>query len=128
MFVVRYYGGGSIEEALRTDYRFSVHQAINLAVHALDALGSSTEAQRDAPRCQARERGHGPGPDHGYPERLRLRSHARRRGEAPAVLGTDHYRPPEAKSSGKVGRSADLFGLGMTLFEMLNGRLPMGET
>ena len=44
-------------------------------------------------------------------------------GEAAAVLGTDVYRPPEAKATGRVSRSADLYGTGMTLFEMLNGRL-----
>jgi serine/threonine protein kinase len=37
-FVMRHYEGGSIEQALRTDYRFSVHQAITLSVHVLDAL------------------------------------------------------------------------------------------
>ena len=38
VFVMRLYEGGSIGEALVTDYRFSLHQAIDLTVHVLDAL------------------------------------------------------------------------------------------
>jgi serine/threonine protein kinase len=124
VFVMRYYEGGSIEEALKTDYRFSVHQAIDLAIHTLEALSYVHQEHdaihrdikpgnvvMDADRCNAYLS------DFGSAAKLDAN------GEADAVLGTDHYRPPEAKSTGRVGRSADLFGLGMTLFEMLNGRL-----
>lgn len=38
MFVMRAYEGGTIEHALGTDYRFSLHQAVDLGVHVLDAL------------------------------------------------------------------------------------------
>jgi eukaryotic-like serine/threonine-protein kinase len=124
-FVMRYYEGGSIEQALRTDYRFSVHQAIDLAVHALDALafvyrryGAAHRDVKPGNLLMDKERLIGYLSDFG--SAATLDEH----GQAAAVLGTDHYRPPEAKSSGKVGRSADLFGVGMTLFEMLSGRLP----
>jgi eukaryotic-like serine/threonine-protein kinase len=34
------------------------------------------------------------------------------------------YSPPETFFAGRVGREADLYGLGLVLFEMVNGRLP----
>jgi serine/threonine protein kinase len=124
-FVMRLYEGGSIEDALRTGYRFSIHQATDLTVHVLAALAYVYRSH------QAVHRDVKPG--------NMLLDEARRQGflsdfgsaamldgngEAAAVLGTDHYRPPETKSSQRVGRSADLYGVGMTLFEMVNGRLP----
>jgi serine/threonine-protein kinase len=124
VFVMRVYEGGNIEEALRSDYRFSVHQAIDLTIHTLDALGFVYQEHNAIHRdvkpgnvLMDEDRRNAYLSDFGSAATLDGN------GEAGAVLGTDHYRPPEAKSSGKVGRSADLFGLGMTLFEMLNGRL-----
>jgi serine/threonine protein kinase len=125
VFVMRAYEGESIEVALKTDYRFSIHQAIDLAVHTLDALGFVYEKHNAIHRdvkpgnvLMDKDRKKAYLSDFGSAATLDANA------EAAAVLGTDHYRPPEAKPSGKVGRSADLFGLGMTLFEMLNGRLP----
>lgn len=124
-FVMRYYEGGSIERALLDGYRFSIYRAIDLTVQVLDALAYVLRKKGaihrdikpgnivlDGERVNAFVSDFGSastlGPD----------------GAAAAVLGTDHYRPPEAKSSGRVGPEADLYGVGMTLFEMLNGRLP----
>jgi serine/threonine protein kinase len=125
VFVMRAYEGESIEKALKTDYRFSVHQAINLAVHTLDALafvyqkhGAIHRDVKPGNVLMDKERTNAYLSDFGSATTLDENV------EADAVLGTDHYRPLEAKSSGKVDRSADLFGLGMTLFEMFNGRLP----
>jgi serine/threonine protein kinase len=124
-FVMRLYEGGSVEEALRTDYRFSVHQAVELAVHVLGALAFVYQTYKAIHRDVK--------PGNLLMDKERMNAYLSDFGSAAtvdpngavaAVLGTDHYRPPEAKSSGKVGRAADLFGLGMTLFEMLNGRLP----
>jgi serine/threonine protein kinase len=124
-FVMRFYEGGSVEKALETDYRFSVHQAVDLAVHVLGALAFVYQTHKAIHRdvkpgnvLMDKERVNAYLSDFGSAATVDAN------GEAVAVLGTDHYRPPEAKSSGKVGRAADLFGIGMTLFEMLNGRLP----
>jgi eukaryotic-like serine/threonine-protein kinase len=125
IFVMPLYEGGSIDAALREDYRFSVHQAVDLAVHTLDAL-SYVLREHDAVHRDVK-------PGNVVLDARRQTAYlsdfgsaARLDGErlAAAVAGTDHYRPPEAKSLGRVGHAADLFGLGMTLFEMLNGRLP----
>jgi len=122
---MRAYEGESIEVALKTDYRFSIHQAIDLAVYTLDALAfvyqKHNAIHRDVKPGNVlldKDRQNAYLSDFGSAATLDAN------GEAAAVLGTDHYRPLEAKSSGKVGRPADLFGLSMTLFEMLNGRLP----
>ncbi|MFJ9948603.1 serine/threonine protein kinase [Kitasatospora sp. NPDC091207] len=45
------------------------------------------------------------------------------------VLGTAAYQAPEQASTGTVGASADLYALGVVLYECLSGRLPFhGET
>jgi len=125
IFVMRAYEGGSVEEALTADYRFSVHQAIDLTIHVLSALAYVYQTHKAIHRdvkpgnvLMDKERKNAYLSDFGSAATVNAN------GEAAAVLGTDHYRPPEAKSTGSVGRASDLFGLGMTLFEMLNGRLP----
>jgi serine/threonine protein kinase len=44
-------------------------------------------------------------------------------GEAAAVLRTHLYRPPEARAVRRVGADADMYGIGMMVFEMLNSRI-----
>jgi serine/threonine protein kinase len=123
-FVMPAYEGGSIEDALRQDYRFSIYQAITLAQHMLGALAhvyrEFNAVHRDAKPGNIlldEERQNAYLSDFGSAATLDSS------GEAAAVRGTDHYRPPEAKATGRVGVGADLYGVGMTAFEMVNGRL-----
>ncbi len=43
------------------------------------------------------------------------------------VVGTDAYIAPEECRLGKVGTSADVFSLGVVIYEMLTGELPFGR-
>lgn len=51
------------------------------------------------------------------------RAHARLR----RPIGTDEYMSPEQCGKGEVTPAADVFALGVTLYEMLSGELPFGR-
>jgi len=55
---------------------------------------------------------------------LALAATAVRLTAAGVVIGTLAYMPPEQLRGGEIGPAADLWALGVTLFEMLTGQLP----
>jgi eukaryotic-like serine/threonine-protein kinase len=51
-------------------------------------------------------------------------AHRGRRVKLPVVIGTDDYMSPEQYRRGVVSAATDVYGLGVTLYEMLGGALP----
>lgn len=124
-FVMPKFRGGDIEAALKDDYRFSLAHSMQVAIDVLDALAylhrEHQAIHRDMKPANLllnEERTHGFLSDFGSAARIDPQ------GGAAATLGTDLYRPPEARPTGRVDVGADLYGLGMVLWEMVNGRLP----
>jgi eukaryotic-like serine/threonine-protein kinase len=123
-FVMPLLAGGSVDDALKQDYRFSIGQAITVAVDALDALAYLRR------EFKALHRDTKPGNvlldeqrAHGYLSDFGSAATVDASGQAAAVLGTNIYRPPEARTVGQVGVDADVYGIGLMLFEMLSGRI-----
>jgi serine/threonine protein kinase len=123
-FVMPHFSGGSVADALVEDYRFSIQQAIDIVADGLDALGYLHREHH------ALHRDTKPGNllldedrKHGYLSDFGSAASIGPTGTAQAVLGTNIYRPPESRAAGQVGVDGDTFGIGMTLFEMLNGRI-----
>lgn len=123
-FIMPLFAGGSVHDALLSDYRFSVAQAITIAIDALDALAylhrEWNALHRDVKPGNVvldEYRQHGHLMDFGS---------AATRGQdqcAEAVLGTNIYRPPESRATRRVGVDADIYGVGFMLFETLAGRI-----
>lgn len=87
--------GGSVADALKEDYRFSIAQAITIAMDALDALAY-----------------------------LRREFNALHRDTKPGNVLLDKDRTRGYLSDfGSAGSDADVYGIGMMLYEMLNGRI-----
>lgn len=125
-FVMPYYPGGSIDAALLRDYRFSIHDARALACHVLDALAhlhaSFHYIHRDVKPGNvllSEQR------DEAFLSDFGSAAEIESDGMVAAADMTLLYKPPEAgTSAGRVGVTADIYSMGMTAFEMLNGRFP----
>jgi serine/threonine protein kinase len=120
--------GGSVHDALLEGYRFSIYQSIAITIDALDALAYVYRQFR------ALHRDTKPGNvlldenrRHGYLSDFGSAAVIDAAGSAAALLGTNVYRPPESRLTSRVSVDADIYGIGMMLFEMLNGRLPWEE-
>ena len=124
-FVSIFYEGRCIAKAFDEGYRFSVHQAVRLAIQVLDALAyvhskpdllvihrdvKPGNIFLDASRTHARLG------DWGSAARIEPD------GQVAGIEGSPLYTPPEAgPANGRMGVAGDVYGVGMTLFEMLNG-------
>jgi serine/threonine protein kinase len=127
-FVTPYCKGKCIAKALEEDYRFSVSQALGLTIQLLEALAY---AHHDS-SLRIIHRDVKPG-------NAFLDEHRRTlylgdwgsaatmdaAGQVAGIEGTLLYMAPEAgPPDGRIGITADIYGAGMTLYEMLCGALP----
>jgi serine/threonine protein kinase len=122
-FTMPYYEGGSVADAFDEGYRFSLHQAITLSEHVLDALAHVHTRHRYLHRdvkpgnvfLNACRRNAYLG-DFGSAAEMDVA------GAAPGIEGSPLYMAPEGgPADGQVGVAAEVYGLGVTLYEMLNG-------
>jgi serine/threonine protein kinase len=122
VFTMPYYREGSIRFALDHNYRFSAHQAIDIACDLLTALGhlhTNGLVHRDVKSDNvflADNLHEGLLGDLGIAAKLEAD------GKAPGGMGTFLFMPPEAFGPGtRVGPEMDIYCAGLTIFEMVNG-------
>lgn len=124
-FVAVYCEGGSVADALDGDYRFSIHQALRLTLHTLDALAhvhTNDELRvihrdvkpgnifMDAERTDARLG------DWGSAARIEAD------GTVAGIEGSPLYTPPEGgPADGRMTVTGDIYSSGMTAFELVSG-------
>ncbi|MFD0783081.1 serine/threonine-protein kinase [Micromonospora azadirachtae] len=126
-FVMPFYEGGSITGALLDGYRFSIGEAVGIARGMLDALHHLHVERRLLHRDVK------PGNvmlddarTHAHVGDLGSAARMNDSGEADVRSGTPLYRPPESHL-GRYTRRGDIYGVGMTLLECLNGPHPYAD-
>jgi eukaryotic-like serine/threonine-protein kinase len=124
VFTMPYYRQGSIRFALEQRYRFSLHEAVDIACDILAALGhlhANGLVHRDVKAANALLTDNLRGArltDLGLAARLEGD------GKAPGGVGSPLFMPPEAFGPGsRVGPTADTYSAALTIFEFLNGPL-----
>lgn len=127
-FVMPWYEGGSVARALIDAHHFSVLETLAIVRDVLDALEySHTEKQyvhRDIKTDNILLNGE---QSRGYLSDFGLASKLEASGTAPGVAATFAYMAPEVGTSHRHSPASDLFGVGMVLLEMLNGRIRWEE-
>jgi serine/threonine protein kinase len=127
-FVMPWYEGGSVAAALAEDHRFSVGEAVALLRDVLDALEYVHTRKQYVHRdikagniLLEADRSSALLSDFGLAAALNAD------GVADAVLATYEYMAPECALTGQHDPRSDLYGVGVLMFELLNGRLKWEE-
>jgi serine/threonine protein kinase len=128
-FHMPYYEGGSIAKNFDDGYAFSINQSIELTVHTLDALAYLHNVHRYIHRDAK------PGNvfldgsrENAYLGDFGSVAEMGVGGRVSAIHGTALYTPPEGgPDDGQMGAPGDIYAVGMTLFEMLNGPFPYAD-
>jgi serine/threonine-protein kinase len=124
VFTMPFYKSGSIQYQLEQGYRFSVNHAIGIIADELAALGHvhmKGFIDRDVKPANVLL---SDDMKNGFLSDVGLVAQIEGDGRAPGNAGTYIYMAPEAfGSSGRVGVTGDIYGAGLTLWEMLSGPL-----
>lgn len=118
--VLEYVPGDTLEKLLRTQGAFAAARAVTLTAQVLDGLAYAHArgiVHRDIKPANILVDGAGNA-------RIMDFGIAASAGESDSVsaAGTPRYMAPEAMDRGSVAASADVFSVGMTLYELLTGR------
>jgi len=136
-FIMEYLDGKTLAQVLTRERIFEVGRALHIAAQIADALASAHDAgviHRDLKPdnvmlCMR-------GSDYDFVKlldfglaKLMLEGSAQKLTAAGVILGTPQYMSPEACESKKVDQRADIYALGVLLFQMLTGQVPFdGES
>jgi len=135
-FVMEYLQGESLSERLKREERLTVQLATNIAGQVADALGSSHEhgiihrdlkpeniylisrgAQKDFVKVL----------DFGLAKLTQVEEKVTHKTRTGSVMGTPYYMSPEqCEGKATIDHRADIYSLGVILFEMLTGKVPFG--
>jgi serine/threonine-protein kinase len=124
--VMEYVPGENLKERLRREGPLPVAEAVEIAMQACWALQAAHRAglvHRDikAHNLLLTAEGRVKVADFGVARALEELEETTQQG---VTVGSPHYLAPEQARGGAVGAQADLYSLGVVLFEMLAGRLP----
>jgi serine/threonine protein kinase len=122
-FVMPWYDGGSVANALLDGHRFSLSDSLAVIRDVLDAIEYvhtrkhyvHRDIKGDNVLMTAERRT-------GYLSDFGLAAALEADGAASAIVATYEYMAPECATTQRHGPAADVYGVGMVLFEMLNGR------
>jgi serine/threonine protein kinase len=122
-FVMPWYDGGSVGHALLGGHRFSLSDTLGIARDVLSAL-DYLHIRKGYVHCDIKGDNILMDADRriGFLSDFGLAAAIESDGAAQAVLATYEYMAPECCSSLRHAPISDLYGMGMVLFEMLNGR------
>lgn len=126
--VMRVYEGGSVKAAMEAGHRFSAGDVIGIIGDIADALAylhvKKGIVHRDVKPGNGLldgDRRTGYLSDFGSAARVDSGL-----GTSAAIRSTALYQAPEVARTGRYGPPADIYALGLTAFEMLNGLFPYG--
>src|SRR5712692_5685405 len=128
--VMQYVSGGDLRARLRDSNSVPVKQATQLATEVAEALGAAHAqgiVHRDVKPANIllTEDGHAKVTDFGIAKMLDVPALT----ATAALIGTPHYLAPEQASGAAITPAADVYLVGLLLYEMLSGRRPFeGET